>query len=389
MNHVMPADGNCTPVMHVAGWAWTLGGLQSVLRHHVDRDTALGCAPRVIALFDRVAPSSQPARLGARAWTWVGVARRRFARLAAPMPGAVVLHHDGWGLRWWADRDGASRRVLYLHTEVPHLESLLRSHAPRLDAVFSISQSMIDRLRGAVPEFPAERCFRLPYFVEAPPFPDVTERPLGQPWMVGYAGRLERSHKRVERLPALIAALDATGIDYRFEIMGSGREEASLRRTLAGRSRVVFRGRLSGVDYWRALAGWDCLVLPSDYEGFSRVAMEGMMVGVLPVIPAYSAAAAEMVGPLGEAGLYPTGDMQAAARRIVALAALAPDRVAAKRRELKTHLAGHTVAAYNAAYDAALERVRHLPPRAEVRGPAWWEPLLPLGLHTRLFPVRF
>ena len=387
----MNAERPSNAVLHVAGWAWTLGGLQSVVRHHVERDAALGYTPRVISLFDRVAPAGQSGRVGARAWTWVGVARRRFRRLAAECPRALAIYHDGWGLPWWADCDGASRRVLYLHTEVPHLEAKLRLAAPRIDAVFSISHSMIDRLRKAVPEFPAERCFYLPYFVSAPPLPVALDRPRVGPWRVGYAGRLERAHKRVERLPALVAALERTGLDFRFEMLGAGTEEARLRREMGGNPRVEFFGRKSGIDYWRTLAGWDCLVLPSDFEGFSRVTMEGMMVGVLPVVPAYSAAAGEMVGPVGEAGIYPTGDMTAAAQRIVAHARQPRAQVITWREAMLAHLADHTVEKYEEAYLAAITRVRDLSAASACShsSPQFWATMLPLGLHTRLWPERF
>ncbi len=372
-------------VLHVAGWAWTLGGLQSVLGHHVKRDGALGWEPRVIALFDRAAPPDHPARLKVRAWTLIATARRRFARLASPAA-AMAIYHDGWGLRWWADRDGVSRRVLYLHTETPQLEAKLRSVMPCVDGVLAISRSMIDRLRKVVPAFPAERCFLLPYFVEMPPLESPVDRPRDGPWRIGYAGRLERPHKRVDRLPALVAELDRLGLDYRFEIVGSGSAEPTLRRELAAHDRVAFHGRKSGDAYWRVLQTWDCLVLPSDYEGFSRVTMEAMSVGVLPIIPAYSAAAAEMVGPIGEAGLYPTGDMAAAARRIEDYTQASRERVVHWRREMREHLAGHSVEAYDAAYQRALERIHSMNPWSHVRHPARWETWLPLGLHTRLFP---
>ncbi len=386
----MKASETSRTVVHVAGWAWTLGGLQSVLQHHVARDAGLGFDPQVIALFDRSAPAEHPVRLAVRAWTWVGAARRRFARLAQPHAGATVMYHDGWGLRWWADRDRARRRIMYLHTETPQLEAVLQAAVPRVDAVFAISRSMLDRLHRAVPAFPVERSFYLPYLVEAAPIDVPLERPRGPVWRVGYAGRLEREHKRVERLPALVRALDATGLDYAFEILGSGSLEGALRQELAGHPRVTFCGRRAGAAYWQTLAAWDCLVLPSDFEGFSRVTMEGMMVGVLPVIPAYSAAAAEMVGPVGEAGLYPTGDMTAAAQRVLALAQTTPEQVQCWRREMLAHLAPHTVTHYEAAYRAAVEKVRALPPAQDtVAGPAGWESWLPLGVHTRLWPERF
>ncbi|MCC5022726.1 MAG: glycosyltransferase [Candidatus Synoicihabitans palmerolidicus] len=377
-------------VVHVAGWAWTLGGLQSALGYHVEHNAARGYRPQVIALFDRTAPTAHPLRLGARAWTWVGAARRRFARLAAAGgPDRVLLYHDGWGLQWWADVDGAARRMVYLHTEVPHLDDRLRMVAKRADGILSASHAMIDRVRRVVPEFPKERCFVLPYFVEQPATVERGERADGASYKIGYAGRIAVQHKRVDRLPELIAELDRTGLDYTLEVLGEGEAEADLRQRFGGHSRVRFLGRRSGDAYWATLATWDCLALVSAYEGFGRVTMEGMMVGALPVMPNYSPAAREVLGPLAKWGEYPTGDMAAAARCVVGYARMEEATRAVMREQARRHFDGHSVDHYRAVYQRAIETVRALPATGKAEAPARWGNWLPLGVHTRLFSTRF
>jgi len=385
----MPAS-TVYPVIHVNSWVWTLGGVQSSLEYHVQKDVAAGFPAHLLSLFDRNVPSGETMALRLRAATPVWRARQRFAAMARRVgEPRIVIHHDSWGLRWWSDRDRAFRRLVFLHTEVPHLETRLRELAPRVDGVIAINQSMLDRLLNVAPDFPRERLFKVPYFVNEPSLENDMSRAWSRPWRLGFAGRLEHQHKRVDRLPRLIAELDRRGFDYRFEILGEGGAKQALTDALAGHPRVQFCGHLRGADYWEKLAEWDCLILPSDFEGFSRVTMEGMMMGVMPVMPDYSPAAAEVLGPCASIGIYPVGDMAAAAGRVEAYARLADSARADLRRLARDRFRDHTPANYGRVFTAALQKIVDLPSRAENPGPAWWEPWLPLGVHTRLFSDCF
>lgn len=394
-------DAKPDVVVHVASWAWTLGGLQSLLhRHQAEPTVAGGPTVIVVGLFDRAAPADaalagRSLLLRARGGDTVAELRRRFAALVAPYRGAVFVYHDGWGLPWWADVDGAVRRVWYLHTETPNLPALLRTHGPRCDGILTVSHRLAELAQAGAAGLPAGRVAVLPSFVDPPPAEAAraAEQPsrstAGRPWRIGYAGRLVRAHKRVDRFPALVAALDALGLDYELELMGDGDLAAPLRRTLGGHPRVQVLATRSGADYWATLATWDGAVLVSDFEGFSRFTMEAMTLGALPVHPAFSPAAAEMLGPLAERALYPPGDMPAAARRIAAQAGLTAVAREQCRALARARFATHTPGRYDAAYDAALARIGALPPRARPTAPARWESWLPLGLHTRLRPHRF
>lgn len=376
-------------VVHVAGWAWTLGGIQSTLRHHRERDGGLGLDSKFVALLDRKIEVGAGDGLKARGWSLVSGLRRRFRELAQPHAGSIFIYHDGWGLRWWADGDRARRRIVFLHTEVPHLDALLRNFAPRVDGFISVSRQMAERVRKVVPDFPVERCVPLPFFVHEPPVTARTEREPGRPWRIGYAGRLERNHKRVERLPALVEELTAAGVDFELEILGDGAEREHLEATLGKHSRVKLLGYREGVEYWETIREWDSILLVSDFEGFSRVTMEGMALGALPVHPEFSPAAREVLGPLSASGLYPTGDMRACAARIKAQAALGDSERRELQQAARTHLKNHTVECYESAYAQALHDLSAWPARAKNPAPSWWEGWLPMGLYTRLFRERF
>lgn len=379
------------PLLHISPTREDHGGIQSTLRRHLTRDPELGFAPRFLSVFDREAKwPGACASLAAHGWMRTGAVVERFARAAQPWRGSTVIYHDGWGIEGFAPVDGALRRIVYLHTERPQADQLLRIFGPRVDGFFSVSRSYANRASRVLAGFPEERICVLPFFV-VPPAWTAAARNRGRsrgPLRIGYAGRIERGAKRLDRLPAFIAALDGRGLDFRFELIGDGSYLPTLQRTISD-SRVSFCGWLTGDDYWRKLAEWDVVLLLSDYEGFSRAVMECMCCGVVPVHPAFAPAAEELLGPAAPTGLYPTGEVSAAAERVAKIAALDDTRLRALRAACGAHLVGHTAARYDAAYGDFIRTIVALPPRAQPPPPPRWTQWLPLGAVTRLFPNRF
>ena len=380
-------------ILHCSAMREDHGGIQSVLAYHLTHDTALGFHPRFVSYFDRASTwSGDCIALAGHGWETVGSLRRRFAAAAAAHPADVAIYHDGWGLDWFAPIDNAARRVVFLHTEQPNTDALIRHYAPLVDGFLSVSQALADRMHRVAAGFPGERIRALPYFVDPPAWLE-TAKPVdagpGSVWRIGYAGRLRRAHKRLDRLPALIAALDRRGVDYVFEVLGDGPYEPALRRSLGNHPRVKFLGWREGRDYWQTLLSWKVLVLLSDFEGFSRVSSEAMMGGVIPVYPDFSPAAAELLGPATAAGLYQVGDMAAAAERIVGLARLTPEQHATLGAACRQHLIRLTPENYFSAYGKYLNELLALPPHVRPAEPPRWQNLMPLGAYTRLFPERF
>lgn len=380
-------------ILHCSASRENHGGIQSTLVQHHKHDAALGFDSRFVSYFDRtVSWLGDCTSLAGHGWMSIRALRRRFARAATARPADISLYHDGWGLDWFAPFDGAPRRILFLHTERPNSDDLLRRHGPLVDGILAVSRTYTDHIRRLLPGFPPERICALPCYVEPPAWTaGSTDSPAKTgPLRLGYAGRIQAGHKRLDRLPALIAELDGRGLDYVFELVGDGSYQAELQRRLADHPRVVFRGWLHGEDYFRAVAGWDVLVMLSDYEGFSRAVMEAMNCGVVPVHPEFSPAAAELLGPAAGVGLYPVGAMAAAAERIAGLAVLG----AVGRRSLglacRAHLAPRTPAAYQTVYREFLLRIIAAPVlAARPPSPPVWHGWLPLGVYTRLFPRRF
>jgi glycogen(starch) synthase len=93
-----------------------------------------------------------------------------------------------------------------------------------------------------------------------------------------FLGRLEIAQKGLDLLIEACASL-LEEEDAQLVLAGDGRDAEQL-RTLAARSgageRIVFRGRVSGVEKWRLLAASQLSVMPSRYETFGLSALESL-----------------------------------------------------------------------------------------------------------------
>jgi glycosyltransferase involved in cell wall biosynthesis len=362
------------------------GSIQSLLGYHHRLDPASGFQSRFISYFDRTGRwDGDYTGLGGHGWETVGALRRRFAAAARRTPIDVAIYHDGWSLDWFAPIDGAARRFLFLHTERPQLDAALPAYAARVDGFLSVSRGMADHVRRVLPDYPTERVRSVSYFVDMPPEAATARHlmPPPGPLRFGYAGRVVRPQKRMERLPALLAALDRRRVDYVFEVLGAGDYLEELQRLLSGNPRVKFIPWQQGSDYWQTLAGWRSVVLLSDFEGFSRAMLEGIMAGALPVHPDFSPAAAELLGPEAS-GLYPVGDMEAAADRLAALARLSPAETGLRNAACRAHLAHLTTDNYFANFRDFVHDTLVAPACARPEPLPWWHDRMLLGAYTRL-----
>src|SRR5208282_3559568 len=101
-----------------------------------------------------------------------------------------------------------------------------------------------------------------------------------------YVGRLERQQKRVQDLPAVLAAIARRGIPFRFSIVGDGAERGALEesfRTAGLADRVAFHGFLPPEQVRRAYLEHDVILSVSDYETGPMTVLEAMEAGCVPV----------------------------------------------------------------------------------------------------------
>ncbi len=350
-------------ILHINTQFCSMGGVEAVLRAHHGHDGGSGMDSRFIALWE-------PAQEGWPRCRFLDFQKSMRVRTARGLVGdawpgftpGVAVHHTLWGQPYWQDLDQAPRRALFLHSDVPGLAERLVSRLPAMDAVLAVSDTLLERAREAAPSWGPERFQRIHYPVFGPVDPPAERgRPEGGPIVLGYAGRLVREQKRVERFVELAAALDRAGVAWRLEFLGDGEERTRLEAALPDRGRVIFHGRLQGEAYWKVIDRWDALVLVSDYEGTPIALLEAMTRGVVPLHPRLGSGGDAYATAVDPALVYAAGDIAALAKAVAGLAAWPTERWIAARRRSRELMTPHGGAAYLGAFRDFMGRVQSLP----------------------------
>jgi glycosyltransferase involved in cell wall biosynthesis len=180
--------------------------------------------------------------------------------------------------------------------------------ATRPDFILAIGEKMTDWL--AAHGFPRERIFQFAYFLSDHPIMSQLVEVRPSPFQVGFVGRLVH----LKRLDLLIDAL-AGLLDHEFQlvIVGSGPLEAKIRRQateILGNERVHMLGQLTMGEARARMALLDCLVLPSDHDGWGAVVSEALTTGV-PAICSDACGAVTAVLASGVGGVFPKGNVKA------------------------------------------------------------------------------
>lgn len=298
-------------VIHIAPRVTFGGGIETMLEYYRE----LPFAQKFVALFDR-RPSERSDYINLN-FNWrtpLAVMRRRFAEALAPYTGATVVWHNGWGMPLFADRDGAARRLVFLYADPAYHAPDFPGFRGRVDGVAGVVPALQAAWRGALPELGAEREKMIGIPIELRPLAEKTF--ARKPFVLGYAGRVERAQKRVDRLPVLIAALERRGVDFRFEVLGDGSWRSRLAQQLG--DRVKFHGWLPRADYCRVMDGWDGVVYFSDHEGGPTALLDAMAAGAIPFYPSHGGSWGDVHAPrVDPLCYYPAGDIEAAADAIV------------------------------------------------------------------------
>jgi len=132
-------------------------------------------------------------------------------------------------------------------------------------------------------QFTGRRCALMPRGVDTLAFsPEHRDRGnTREPFVLGFCGRLS-IEKNVFLLGRIRSELLARGItNFRFLIVGHGKEESWLREHLPN---AEFTGVLRGHDLARAYANMDLFVFPSHTDTFGNVVLEALASGVPAVV---------------------------------------------------------------------------------------------------------
>ncbi len=368
-------------VVHVSPRVQARGGIETLHTWH----RQLPGKQVFVALFDRGA-ATRPGYVNLDC-TWrtpLAEMRRRFARALAPYAERLVIYHNGWGLPLLQDLDQAHRRAVMLHADPAYHAPDLAGLSTLIDGALVITPAVQSAVIAALPELAGGRAnhYRVP--IELPP--TVTARAARPQLTLGYAGRIERVQKRLDRLPEFLRAMRATGMEFRFELIGDGAYRTKLEQALT--SQAHFHGWVSRPEYWRIMASWDAVVFFSDHEGGPIALLEGMAAGALPFYPARGGSWGDVYAPRVDLRChYPPGDMPALARAIQEIFQRPAGQLRNMRERSRALVQAHRPEQYLAdcseftARTCAAARISRSPHRG-----LHLSDVLPLGLVTRLAP---
>lgn len=304
--------------------------------------------PRLLQLFRQMRPAI--------------VHSRNLAALECQVPawwaGVPVAVHGEHG-RDVDDLDGSRKRYQWMR----------RAYRPFVDEYVALSCDLAAYLRDRV-GVPERRLAQIYNGVDIQRFhpADGGRAPLpGSPfndpglWVVGTVGRMQTVKAQTLLASAFVRALalqPALRTRLRLVMVGEGplRAETHALLSAAGAADVAW---LPGerADVPDVMRGLDCFVLPSLAEGISNTILEAMATG-LPVLATQVGGNAELVVE-GETGvIVPSGDIEAMAQALVALAGH-PDRAkamgqAGRSRVERQFSLPAMVSAYQGLYDRLL-----------------------------------
>ncbi|MBX3179370.1 MAG: glycosyltransferase family 4 protein [Candidatus Hydrogenedentes bacterium] len=250
---------------------------------------------------------------------------RRARELLAAFDTAIVVPNFVWDLIPICVEINATGKQLrcigYCRADSePEYYAPLRWYAPAFAQFATVSPACTRALAERLDRDPAS-IHTLPAGVHVPEMLDRAWQTA--PIRLAYGGRIVQEQKRVMDFVPLVAALEARGVDFRFDIAGVGPQRDELERSIAGvdtAGRVRFHPRRKPPEMPAFWADHDVFVQVSDFEGTSNSMLESMAAGVVPVLTR-TASGVDGIVAHGENGfLAPPGDMDALADAIAQLA---------------------------------------------------------------------
>jgi glycosyltransferase involved in cell wall biosynthesis len=142
--------------------------------------------------------------------------------------------------------------------------------------------------------------------------PEWQEREL----VIGYSGRIQFEQKRLDRLPEFINLLEASGLNWKIELLGEGPDLGLLREFFKSEPRIHFHGFMKPDQCAGIMGNWRYQLFLSDYEGLPISLLEGMLRGALPVFPVEPGEGNSVLDLFAE-GAYQKGNSADAVARIV------------------------------------------------------------------------
>ncbi|HEV8318237.1 MAG TPA: glycosyltransferase family 4 protein [Vicinamibacterales bacterium] len=291
----------------------------------------------------------------------------RRVRRALPPGGGVLVTNDLVELATVSALDVNRTVMMLIHGDDPYYYDLAVRHEDVIDVFICYGQVMFDTLRQRLPGRHGS-IVHLPYGI---PLPARTRTAARGPLRLLYAGRLDHGHKGVLDLPAIDAALSATGTPVSWTIVGGGPDDAELRARWNGAAHVRWLGVMANAEVIEEAARHDVFVLPTRTEGVPVAMIEAMGAGLVPVVSDIPSGVRELVDPGVHGITPPVGDIAAFADAIRALHSdrdrLETMSAAARERVVARYNVRERVRAYQQLFARHHELRRPRPPRTRLR----------------------
>lgn len=216
---------------------------------------------------------------------------------------------------------------MWVHADNPSVDDLIASCGETAHATRGVSGGAVERVARTAKAWglmiPSPRVLPAPIAgADGVPLTGLHDAEL----KLLYVGRLERHHKRVLDLAAVLDCLHAAGVPVKLRIAGTGPDQDALEAVLGSHvhaSRALLEGVVPLERVGELYAWADCLVLPSATEGMPTVVMEAAASGRPSIVTRGCGGAVELIERTCCGVVVKVGDIEAMA---TALAMLADDR---------------------------------------------------------------
>jgi glycosyltransferase involved in cell wall biosynthesis len=322
-----------------------MGGVESFLKLHYQFDPQIGVTSDFVIYLEGADKSHDRIHcLGISASDSIRTIGQKLRGVTDTRRGRVALYHLPWAGRFFCPHDHASRRIFVFHSNAETAHTFLARSGQFFDGFLCVNPLLREVVRSILPETAEERIAVVNSPVASPPHLTRIE-PFGKPIRLGYVGRIDVLHKRIDRIPEFSAALQNSGTEFNLTIIGEG-PRRDLLEAAAPKNPFHFAGVLQGDAYWKSLSELDCILFFSDLEGTPMALLEAMSQGVIPVFPRINCGGDSYVGAVDEALLYPPGDMQAASAQVARLSKAPQEQIAELRKRCREAVRQHSLRNY-------------------------------------------
>ncbi len=213
---------------------------------------------------------------------------------------AAIAYEFNWCMHYVIQRVEAKKKLVWHHVEYEKSGMDYRIDKKALqkaDALVFVSKACMERYLCSHPE-QRYKAYFMPNLLSAAYVRQLGAYPVDDPFPAGGKGirfltvaRIRFEHKGLDRAVIAFSRLKREGFSFQWLIIGDGRDMPRLRKMIAEqglRDRVHPIGMLENpLPYYKTC---DAFLLPSRHEGKPIVVTESLMMGLVPLVTAYTSA---------------------------------------------------------------------------------------------------